>query len=391
MTLTRRAAVAGGLALASRGARAQAVFRACANRTGVAATLEHAPPGSWPCSRVHYLMAGPTPVVRLVYVNWYVAQGKERVPAGPMQVRAAVELAGKAVPCSFAGSPEVTVPPGGDVTSDPLAGPFAAGSILCVRTALTSADGSWPANVGLAGGGSQDGYLLGDGPAALLREIPDATRTVPGYGPAAMLGQVPLAGACAIVGDSGAAGAGDHSGDSHQDRGFIARALAGAVGAINVARSGELAAEFAAGAPRRIALLRAAGCDRAVILYGSNDIAARHDADRVMASLRAVWQALADAGVRQIVQCTILPKTDPGSGRALPGFEAHRSARAAVNAWLRTRPAPLAAIADAAELVEADGQWLTPDGRRLSDDGAHPNALGAALIAGRIGLAALLS
>ena len=391
MTLTRRAAVAGGLVLASRCARAETLFRACANRTGVAAALEHAPPGSWPCSRVHYLMAGPTPAIRLVYLNWYVAQGQEQVPPGPVRVRAAVELAGKIVPCSFAGTSEVTVPPGGEVTSDPLAGPFTAGSILCVRTALTSADGSWPANVGLAGGGSQDGFLLGDGPAAILREIPDATRTVPGYGPAAVLGRVPQAGACAIVGDSGAAGAGDRSGDAHQDRGFVARALAGAVGTINVARSGELAAEFAAGAPRRLALLRAAGCDRAVVVYGSNDIAAGHEADQVKASLRAVWQALADAGARRIVQCTILPKTDPGSGRPLPGFEAQGSARVAVNAWLRTRPAPLAGVADPAMVVEADGQWLTANGRSLSDDGTHPNSLGAALIAERVGLAALLS
>jgi lysophospholipase L1-like esterase len=395
MAITRRVAIAGtAVALVARHAVAAPGFAAGTNRAAIPVAVERSVPGTWPTSRIDYQMATPATALQLVYVNWYVAGGREIPLPGPLHVRAALELpTGQIVSCRFGGAPDVAIPAGESGTSDPLPIALAAGAAFRVRTAVSSADGSWPSDAGLTGGTLRDGFVLGTSIGAEIGSIPDAGRTVPGYGPSAVLSRTLQPLACAIVGDSGAAGAGDRMGDEHKNRGYLERALAGAAGTVNVARSGELAADFAAGAPKRLALLRAAGCDRAVVAYGSNDIAAGHGVEQVKSSLRAVWRALAEAGISRIAQCTILPRMTPpddGPPRALPGFEAQGSTRAAVNSWLRTRPAPLAVVVDGAVCIEQNGLWRMPDGLILTDDGTHPNTAGAVFLSTRIDLSGLL-
>lgn len=327
-------------------------------------------------TRLHHVLERDASGIRLVYANWSNDQGADLPGPDAIRVSATVALDGGApLPVTFDGDAAALLLPGDARLSDPLPIAVRRGATL---TSTTTARGR---TVPL---GPCTDATEGEGVAVGEREPEPGTAY--GYGPWQVLGDVAdVAPLLLVTGDSNAVGFGDRRGTADH-LGWVRRAFAGTVPLINLAVSGgtALGAQTDASKLRRGRLLQWAEPDVALAALGTNDLQRGGPTlAEMQRRLTAHWLDLAGAG-RPVHACTIPPVTTSTDGwLTIPGQvpTPGSDVRAAVNAWLRTVPAPLAGVVDVARALcapESEHVW----GAGLTDDGVHPNAVGHAAAAG---------
>ncbi|WP_149202396.1 SGNH/GDSL hydrolase family protein [Actinotalea subterranea] len=320
--------------------------------------------------RVHVEAAS----VRLGFANWYDDGGREADGPAPIEVRSALELrpggrgAGTVtMDVRFDGHDVLELPPGAHALSDGIGLAVAPGDVLVSRTVVrVPPGGRFPL-------GPQTDAAAGEWSLAqdLLRGPAPAPSTAYGYAPWALLGEggVPGAPVGVVLGDSNGVGFGDRRGTA-EHLGWVHRALAGHVPYLNLSVSGATADDAARveGLRRRLALAAWVRPTWALSALGTNDLQGPGpSAARARAALESHWRLLAERGWR-VLAATVPPiATDDG-----PGACDREAARSDLNAWLRSCPAPVAAVVDVARAVEMSGGWLpgcTDDGVHLSEAG----------------------
>lgn len=317
---------------------------------------------------------------------------------GPNSVtfKASVEYpAGTFRPVFFNGKREMVLEPGATVMSDPIGLTLPAGATYYVRTFVTVTSGEkWPT-------GSQGIPELGDKSNRSTNPV-DMTLTDTGtfntsnhaqWAPVAIVGKSTAnKPTWAVIGDSIAQGSGDAltpPGDAYGNLGWCARLVGGRYGCpyTKLARSGDKVSEFLKDYSRRLAILSRANVSHVLVEGGLNDaLSSGATSAAVIANLQTLWGLLADRGY-VVYQATLLPGgtgTDWAAyGTQIP-HSLSASVRAPVNEYIRTVPAPLTGIIDAARVVEVgtSGRWKT-DGtaNKWTVDGTHPSAYGHEQIA----------
>lgn len=318
--------------------------------------------------------------LRLVFANRINDHGHDLPGPDPIEVRSAVVLPGAApLALRFDGLHALSLAPGEVAISDPVDVDLPGGSAVATRTVVRVRPGEryplGPETDASAG----EGVSRSDGPG------PVPPSTAYGYGPWQILGDVATDEPVVLVtGDSNAAGFGDVRGSAGH-LGWVRRALDADLPYLNLAISGATAlgtqAEEAVRARR--ALLRWVRPTLAVSALGTNDMRGGGPAmPEMRRRLLSHWQELADAGL-PVVAATLPPVTTSTDGWAStagqvpePGHER----RLELNAWIRSRPAPLAGVIDLAAAVTAAGaSALWAPG--TTDDGLHYGAAGHAAAA----------
>lgn len=347
--------------------------------------------------RIQHDALCPAHGLRLVYANVVNNAGAETAGANNITVRAAIEAGGVYYPVLFGGKRDVVIEPGAVVTSDPVGfscGPVAATNFY-TRTYVTvaSAGMTWP--LGFKGQGN-DGTTHGTTETDKTTTGTITTAVERLYGPTAILGTPEAAEPfVAIVGDSITAGFSDAN-----DNSWITRALTTlGVPYINLSAASEAPFRWASNPYRyrRAPLLDY--CTHIICEQGINQI--NNTTEVLHADMLKVWQYLAATGL-PVFQTTITPKvTSSDSYATLAGqtVTADESKRLALNAYIRSAPAPLSGVIEIADLVESardsgkfnvDGtanKW-TSDGIHLTTYGHTTVATGAApLIAAALGIA----
>jgi lysophospholipase L1-like esterase len=153
---------------------------------------------------------------------------------------------------------------------------------------------------------------------------------------------------------------------------------------MNLGNMGEKAQNAAAayGFARRSTLIET--CDYAIVMYGTNDVAAGRTLSQMQADLTAIWSQLVDRDLA--VYAATIPPIITGSWATEGGqtVTANEAARVALNDWIRSTPAPLAGYFETADTVETtrnSGKWKSPG---YTADGTHPSATGHAAMAGAV-------
>ncbi len=334
-------------------------------------------------TRLRHELVGYPAVLRLSFANWYNDGGRDTPGPNAVTVSVSVEAAGQALRhLSFGGCPTVTLEPGATATSDAIE--FGGTITACTTTTrVAPCDGSQiPLGPEVDTSAGESVQHLGwegaeDGPVRF------------GFGPTQILG-IPATGVrldpCVLVdGDSNAVGFGDRRG-SAEHLGWARRLLDGRGPVVNVSTSGATAqgALAAHAVERRNQLLSAAIPGIAAVALGTNDLQRGGSLKPVQAALSRYWRHLAGEGWR-VVAVTIPPVTDSDDGWASPQGQTcapgHRERRA-LNEWLRSRPAPVDAVWDLAEVVEAEPQMWRPG---MTLDGIHLSPLGHTAVAAHLG------
>lgn len=360
-----------------------------------------------------HVVSCPTTIdgLRLVFQNWYTPSLNETDGLNAITVGASLEIPSGVggstfVKATFAGADTVSIPAGEIVMSDPIErrattgteiDALIVGQVFRTRTWVQVASSAKfplgvPKMVGNIGGGAAP-ELGGEG------QVDSDLRTTAsgwtyntgfGYGPSAILGsytglqRVP---SIAVVGDSLANGYEDSVGVY---KGFIARALSGKFGWINVGTDGERAEYFlntsASGGKAMWRRLRQIdGCTHAILCIGRNDLTAGTAAATIEGYLTRIANALTVRGKR-VYLCTIPPSATSTDGFATVNNQttaADNPARITLNAWIRTTPAPCKGfieLADAVESARDSGKWKAG----YTTAGIHPNATGSAAAAAAV-------
>ena len=354
----------------------------------------------WMVTRLAHTMPVAASDIQLVYAN--VARGdKEFEAAGfnPIVISAAVEFPeGVLRLVTFSSRPEIVVAGGDTVISDAVRIVIPAGAIWFTRT-IVRADAPpylWPITH-TSSPQCGDRVNKGANPTSLsdrLADIPELPAKA--FGPLNILGKIETpAVAVAILGDSvvsGEPGVGDRFGD----RGYVERALAANVAWCNLAVPGDSPHSFIRFNRTRLGILRK-HFTHAICALGIDEIRAGNEA-AARAHFLELWQLLSGLGLK-VFQTTITTHTASAdhwttaegqwivNPNFLPGGIYHR-----INNWIRSTPAPLSGYFDPAKLTETgldSGVWLTPEYRAITNDGPHPNALGAEIAARAIDLSEL--
>lgn len=351
--------------------------------------------------------------LRAVFVGSYVNSSTFADTDGTdgLVLKAALEISGVVYPLTFNGSRSLTLDGAGIAVSDPLPVDVAAGATISSRTFVSS--GTWHSNgysSNFSGGGGWVATtdLTGTGAGAVADS--NSNLITPNVIVGTPLGST-VAPSVVTVGDSIAHGQGDATasggfiGRNTNTRisggGFLARALWGKAGYIQLAIQGDSANVFLAnsGHFRRAALI--AGASTMVCQYGRNDLSQGRTLAQIQASLLGIWKLAANRRLKRVIQTTITPApttTDyyqtPGNQTPQTTFDATRGA---LNDWIRAGapidPATLAAVAvgtagslvagqtghplfgywDVADAVESSrnsGKWKAPVNTRTVTDGA---------------------
>lgn len=325
--------------------------------------------------------------LRLVFCNWYNA-GQEADTPNDIVVKALVRYQGVLLYVTFNGSRSVTIAPGATVVSDPLGFTQAKGATFYTRTFVSvTSGGSYPL------GATSDAYrnewvAAGD---LLSTGTAPANTATKSYGPWALLGTPTKALASPrllIVGDSRAVGYNDvlPVGTTTQDAfGWVRRAFDGKLSYVNLSLSGTSAGNMIdwQGGFRRFGLADACGTyEAAIVSWGINDITGGASAATVQTRLQAVWALLTARGL-PVYGATIPPvttSTDNWATTANQTLAPANAVRLAVNAWLRTKPAPLVKVyefADAVESARDSGLWkANGTAYGYTQDGVHESTGG---------------
>lgn len=355
---------------------------------------------------------------RILYTNADTAV--ETPGPNAITVQGAIEYDGVNYPLTFGGASSVSIPPGGQVATDPhLSLSFAAGSTAYLRSYVSVASGEkWPLGLtyGQVGG---DGYESGVGLANVVAGTGALSGNpfVYGFAPTCLLGRFISAGSSiAIIGDS--IGNGTAEGN---DSGFIIDAINGTVPFAQITCPGEGAGTYPTYATLRLAL--AGYATAAICQHGTNDIGAV-DLAGMQSLWIAQWGAVLAAGVPKIYQCTIVPRTNSTDAWATTANQSAYSANYATggtrdlaNTWLRAGAPmsggaavavgtvgalvagdpghPLRGIFDAAVHAEDSGDpnlWVANGTANYATaDGLHPNGVIHQLMKTSIDLAAVIS
>jgi lysophospholipase L1-like esterase len=411
--VARRVVTAPGIAISSNafGTGFDGVTKQSALQTGVTGSF-----------RIPHVVASDAGDIRFVYTNWYTDRLATSAPQtgaatyadvdGPstIQISALLETsgaggAGWAV--TFGGQTTVSIAPGGVVISDPVSVDVLKGSTIYSVTRVISGN-FYPTKRSIIAGGS-GGFASGVD-ATLPWYTGQSHTTVADstgefYGPSAVLG-IPDSGARSylIAGDSIANGFGDGLPSGQHDftgynaaqpwrngGGYLARALHGVAGTVNISTSGDFARKFSGEQPNASTARRqsmARFCTDVIVEYGRNDVSGSSTLAAIQGYLITIWRRFARRGL-VVHQTTITPRpttTDSFLTEAnqTPGTD--DAVRVSVNDWLRdgapldaTTFAPLAVgatalrmgqsghplatvidAADAAESTRNSGKWKAP-------------------------------
>ncbi len=316
--------------------------------------------------------------IRLVYSNFYNNAGTDAAGLNPITIKAAVRLAsGTIVPVYFRGQRTTVVQPGGIVVSDPLGLSFAQGIGIHTRTCVTVFSGEvWPTGVttnSSEGEGVVDSDMVDSG--SLTASVTKA------YCPYMVLGEPSEATTSPVllaIGDSITVGYGDTFGTT-DSYGWVRRAFETEMSVLNLAVSGSAvaSAQTVDQLQRRLMLADLAGCDKAIVMYGRNDLSIPATAGQVQTRLENLYAVLAARGLA-VYGATVTPDATSSDGYATVENQTTSSfnaARITLNTWIRTVPSPLAGVFDFADAVESarnSGFWKVGH----TADGTHPDDTG---------------
>jgi lysophospholipase L1-like esterase len=347
--------------------------------------------------------------VRLRLSNRFGAEplSVDRVTLGRRADGAAI-VPGTLVAVTFDGRPGVSIPPGGDVISDPVAIDVNAFQPLLVS--LFFAAGTGPLTEHFYG--RQTPYVAsGDRAGEQTADGFDALQTTSSYVVSGLDVEAPgSVGAVVAFGDSLSDGyeAGPSPGtvstapigadaaypDALQRR-LLTTAKAPTLAVVNAGITGNrilqdgLIPEHGVSALGRIAAdaLLQPGATTVIVLLGANDIGTGADAAHIVAGLSDLVARVRAAGLR-IVLGTLTPAA--GARPASYGDGQAEQTRAAVNAWIRS-----GAAGDDVVIVDFDAALRDPTspgrltGAYDSGDGLHPNDAGYQAMAQAVDLAQL--
>lgn len=411
--VSRRVTSAPGIAIASNtfGTAFDGITKQSALQVGVVGSF-----------RIPHVLASDAGDIRLVYTNWYTDRLATTAPQtaaatfadvdGPttIQISALLETsgtggAGWAV--TFNGQSTVSIAPGGMVISDPVSIDVLNGSTIYSVTRVISGN-FYPTKRSIITGGS-GGFASGVDATIPWYTGQTHAAVADGsgefYGPSAILG-IPDSGARSflIAGDSIANGFGDGLPSGQHDftgynatqpwrngGGYLARALHGRAGVVNIAVSAEFARKFSGEQPnassaRRQSMSRF--CTDVVVEYGRNDVTEGRALASLQGYLITIWRRFARRGL-VVHQTTITPRptsTDSFMTVANQTITSDDAGRVSLNDWLRdgapldivtwvpatvgavaTRMGnpkhPLATVIDAADAAESarnSGKWKAP-------------------------------
>lgn len=336
-------------------------------------------------SKCRIVAAQRTTDVTVKYGNFYGQANQEAVGVNDITVRAALFYGNAYYPLYFRGSRDVVITPGVVVESDSLGIDIPAGVNFYVMTYVTVATTGqkWPLN---------KNYVRSYGEETVTSVTPtDLTTTggftasgnINGFGPMQVLCRnTNINPFVAIVGDSISDGTGDITsagGVDGNERGFVARALINDFPYQSLSQPGGQAAQFNYGSMgRRFGMIGDA--EVAIVAYGANDLNANKTFAQLQASLQYIYDYLAARGMR-VFGCTITPKTTSTDSFATLANQtvayttAQELVRTQINAWIRSKPAPLSGMFDtagAAESARDSGKWRVDLGTPCQSDGLHP-------------------
>lgn len=353
-----------------------------ANALSAGTSTQHA-------TRLRHIATADAHSLQLIYGN--TAMGEPG--PNPITVKASFEYsAGAIVPAFFGGARSAVNQPSGLLITDPLPAEVTKGGLFRSRQMVTvsTMGEKWPIAALI-------NTSVGDGGAATdtvdAGTMPD-NNGANAFCPTAIIG-IPYepTPALFIPGDSIVQGVGDASAEPTTDGGWVCRALNNQIGYINAGRAGETAEQFVPGNARRLGRLQLARyCTHALPAWGVNDMKADATAAQIQGRLLAIWNTLATMGLK-VLAPTITPvvtgtySTPEGQVKQ---STARENVRLAVNAWIRSVPAPLydyVDVADACETARNSGIWKND----YTSDGTHPNATGAAAMASASNLLAKLT
>lgn len=350
-----------------------------------------AAPGEWLGGRTLRMLVHPTATGSEVRVRLSNRYGGAPLVVGTVAAArsagGAAVVAGTARRVEFAGRPDVVVPPGADVLSDPVSLLAEAGAPLAVSVHLPVA----PAVVAEHPVALQTSYLSRPGDHALVDgPAPYAT---PVHSWAVLTGVDVLAprpvNALVAVGDSITDGVGSAvDAESRWTDALAERlAVAGAEDVMAVLNAGisgnRLLDGGAVGEPPLerfdADVARAAGVTDVLLHIGTNDIAAGREASAIVDGLVRFTERAHRAGLR-VLLTTVTP-----SSAGAHGTPAAVAVREAVNTWVRVHgPAHAEGVVDFAAAVAdpADPTRLAP--AFDAGDGLHLSAAGYRALAGAI-------
>ncbi|WNM69741.1 minor tail protein [Gordonia phage Crater] len=331
-------------------------------------------------TRLRHFATANAHSIQLLYGN--TAMG-ENGP-NPITVKAAFEYsAGAIVPAFFNGARSAVNQPGGLLLSDPTPTEIVKGGFMRSRQMVSvgTMGEKWPI-------GALLNTSVGDGGAATdtvdVGNMPD-NNGANVFCPTAIIG-IPYEPTVAlyISGDSIMQGVGDASAEPATDGGWVCRSLNSQVGYINASRAGETAQQYMPGNNRRLGRWQLARyCTHALVGYGINDVKGDRTITQLQADLLVIWNGLAAMGL-DVFQATLTPVTTGGNYTTpetqVKQSTARENVRLGINAWIRSKPAPLKGfveVADAVETARDSGIWKNS----YTTDGTHPNATGAAAMA----------
>jgi lysophospholipase L1-like esterase len=320
-------------------------------------------------SRVPHTVAADCTDLRLVYGNWF-NNGVTLTPihldvdgTAVVQIKASVEIGSVIYRVTFGGSVTGTMDGGGMLVSDPLPLDIDAGTVIYTRTFLAAGTTGWYYNkYSYVAGGSGGFITTTDLTAPGSAAVADSSFS-PQFAPITILGSsltgLPLP-SVIIIGDSIGSGYGDAPGTiSHQGRnittpaiaggGFIARALHGQIGAVQVAFPGDTVGDFITNQGHFRRMSFASIASTAIVEYGRNDLTTGDPVATIQANLVTLWTMCANRGMR-VFQTTITPRTSSTDGWVSAGNQAttgNEANRTALNDWLRAGAPLVSGVATA--------------------------------------------
>lgn len=322
--------------------------------------------------------------VKLVCSNWYllVSSGvvSEATSGGTMTVTASVSKDRVTwTPVTWGGSASASIADGEDAASDAVSIALSDGDDFWVRMWRSVSGGFIVYCENMENTSNFDITRVGTS----VTDCTDGTsftNNALGFtgGPTAILGLTTKPGVL-LIGDSVAYGTGgNYDTSTTGDVGKFAPSIGASYGYIMGARATDSAADFVAGATKRIALQ--AYASHVVSDFGRNDL----DDGRTAAQIKADITSIAGAFTIPVWWDTITPKstsTDSWATTVNQTTVANNSVRIEVNSWLRAGQSFLGGCFDSCPGVENDA--VNADGKYKASytaDGIHPNATGYAAI-----------
>jgi lysophospholipase L1-like esterase len=308
--------------------------------------------------------------IQLMFGNFHSA---DLGTGNDITVKASVVYNSEYYPVTFNGSNQIVLSSAAAIFSDPITIDLNIGDTVETRTYVTASSGaSIPYRKSYSP--SSQGIATGD-----LTMSGTITQTVGNiYAPVSIVGNIlgTEQPAFILIGDSNMEGAGGGG-----DGGWGVKTVRSLYPYTNVAKAGQKLTDFLGVKKMSRSKIVPYG-NIAITCYGTNDIGV---AGMTLATLQAnyikIWNELVNRGVKKIYANTIFPRVDNTTKLPI----STESLRVSFNEWLRTVPAPLTGIIEAADVVETarnSGIWKDV----YYFDGLHTNDAGQNAIAASINM-----